>query len=86
MAKGMDNNRCIGATVFKANCLRLIDEVAQRCQPIIITKRGKPIAKLLPIEGEPVGLFGRMSGTAKIRGDIINPIEDAGWTGDEENI
>jgi hypothetical protein len=40
----------------------------------------------LPIEGEPVGLFGRMSGTAEIRGDIIDPIEDAGWTGDDENI
>jgi prevent-host-death family protein len=87
MAKGMDSNWYIGATDFKANCcLRLIDEVAQRCRPIIITKGGKPIAKLLPIEEEPVGLFGHMSGAAEIRGDIIDPIEDAGWTGDEENI
>jgi prevent-host-death family protein len=33
---------------FKANCLRLLDEVAQRRRPIIVTKRGKPVAKLVP--------------------------------------
>ena len=55
--------------------------------PIIITKRGKPVAKLVPVEEqEPIDLFGRMAGTIKICGDIISPIEDAGWTGDEENI
>lgn len=86
MAEDMDSSRCIGATDFKANCLQLIDEVVQRRRPIIITRRGKPIAKLVPIEGEPIDLFGRMAGTAEIRGDIIDPIEDAGWTGDDENI
>jgi len=84
--KDMDSNRYIAATDFKAKCLRVIDEVAQQRRPIIITKRGKPIAKLVPIEGEPIDLFSRMAGTAKICGDIIDPIEDAGWTGDEENL
>jgi antitoxin (DNA-binding transcriptional repressor) of toxin-antitoxin stability system len=63
-----------------------MDEVAQQRQPIIITKRGKPVAKLVPIDEEPTDLFGRMAGTATICGDIIGPIEDVEWTGDAENI
>jgi len=81
----MDEKR-IHAAEFKANCLRLLDEVALQRRPITITKRGKPVAKLIPVETEAVSLFGRMAGSIKICGDIIDPIEDAGWTGDEENI
>jgi prevent-host-death family protein len=80
------NNRHVPAAEFKANCLRLMDEVAQQRRPIVITKRGKPVAKLVPVEQEPTDLFGYMAGSAKICGDIISPIDDAGWTGDEENI
>jgi prevent-host-death family protein len=80
------DNRYVAAADFKANCLRLMDQVAQQRRPIIITKRGKPVAKLVPIEAEAIDLFGRMAGSIKICGDIISPIEDAGWTGDEENI
>jgi prevent-host-death family protein len=82
----MDSNKHVAAAEFKANCLRLMDEVAQQRRPIIITKRGKPIAKLVPVEVEAIDLFGRMAGSIKICGDIVSPIEDAGWTGDEENI
>jgi prevent-host-death family protein len=80
------DDKYVAATEFKANCLRLMDEVAQQRRPIIITKRGKPIAKLVPVEKEPIDLFGYMAGTANICGDIIDPIEDAGWTGDVENV
>jgi len=81
------DNRCVAAAEFKANCLRLIDDVAQQRQPIIITKRGKPVAKLMPVEEDrPVDLFGYMAGTAKICGDIVSPIEDVEWTGDAENV
>ena len=81
------DNRHVAAAEFKANCLRLIDEVAQQRQPIIITKRGKPVAKLMPVEEDrPVDLFGYMAGTAKICGDIVSPIEDVEWTGDAENV
>jgi prevent-host-death family protein len=79
-------DRYVAAAEFKANCLRLMDEVARQRRPIIITKRGKPVAKLVPVEQEPIDLFGYMAGTAKICGDIISPIEDTGWTGDDENI
>ena len=82
----MDKSRHVAAADFKANCLRLMDEVARERRPITITKRGKPVAELVPVEQEPVDLFGYMAGTAKICGDIIGPIEDLEWTGDAENI
>lgn len=80
------NERTVAAAEFKANCLRLMDEVAKSRTPIVITKRGKPIARLVPVAEEPIDLFGYMAGTAKICGDIIDPIEDLEWTGDAENI
>ena len=76
----------MAAAEFKANCLRLMDEVAQQRRPIIITKGGKPVAKLVPVEKQAIDLFGRMAGSIKICGDIISPIEDAGWRADAENI
>jgi prevent-host-death family protein len=86
MGARMDDGELrIPAGEFKAKCLRLMDEVAQRRIPVVITKRGKPIAKLVPISEEPIDLFGYMAGTIKICGDIISPI-DVEWTGDEENI
>jgi prevent-host-death family protein len=71
---------------FQRDCLLWLDQVAQHRRPIVITKQGKPIAKLVPIKDEEIDIFGRMAGTARICGDIINPIEGAGWTGDEDNI
>ena len=71
---------------FEANCLRLLDQVVGERRSIVITKENKPIAKPMPME-EGIDIFGRMAGkTATICGDIISPIEDAGWTGDEDNV
>ena len=81
-----DNFARISITDFEANCLRLLDQVAQQRRPLIITKEGKPIAKLVPIADEAADIFGRMAGTATICGDIIGPIDDLEWTGDEDNI
>ena len=80
-----ETTRQIPAAVFKANCLRLMDDVAKRRVPIIITKRGKPVAKLVPLSEEPIDIFGRMAGTIRICGDIISPI-DVEWGGDAENV
>ena len=76
----------VTAAEFKAKCLRLMDEVAMRRTPLVITKRGKPIAKLVPVEDEPIDPFGCMAGTVKILGDIISPIDEDEWTGDADNI
>jgi prevent-host-death family protein len=80
------NEARVSAAAFKANCLRLMDEVAQRRTSIVITKRGKPVAKMVPVDTTPRDPFGCMAGTAKICGDIISPIDDVEWTGDAENI
>ena len=43
----------IPATEFKAKCLELMDRVAERRETFVITKRGKPVAKLVPVERKP---------------------------------
>ncbi len=63
----------IGAGEFKAKCLHLLDEVQQSRQEIIVTKRGKPVARLVPMDEEPSTIFGRMKGTVEILGDIVGP-------------
>ena len=69
--------RTIAAGKFKANCLALMDEVQKKRQPILITKRGKPVAKLVPAKDEGKDeLFGSWKGKLKITGDIIKPAFD----------
>jgi prevent-host-death family protein len=75
----------ISAAEFKTNCLRLMDEVARRRIPVVITKRGKPVAKLVPISEEPIDIFGRMAGTIRICGDIVGPTGEI-WEADAENV
>jgi prevent-host-death family protein len=69
----------IKAGEFKAKCLELMDWVAAGHEEIIITKRGKPVAKLVPVSDKPrKDLFGYMKGTVEILGDIVSPI-DVEW-------
>lgn len=64
----------IAATEFKARCLELMDRVAEYRETYIITKRGKPVAKLAPVEPKPKdSLFGCLRDKVKITGDIIKP-------------
>ena len=67
----------IPAGQFKAKCLALMEDVRSTRQPIVITKRGKPVAKLVPVEGPKDEFFDRLKGVIKIVGDIESPIE--GW-------
>jgi len=79
----------INAAEFKAKCLKLLDEVASTHEPLIITKRGKPVAKLVPIdEDTPESMFGYMRGTVTILGDIIDVPHDplSAETGDEDEL
>ena len=66
----------IQAGNFKAKCLKLIDKVHRTKRKIIITKRNKPIAQLVPIEEKSGSLFGKMKGTIHIVGDIVAPIDE----------
>jgi prevent-host-death family protein len=63
----------ISAQEFRAKCLALLDEVQQTRQEIIVTKRGKPVARVVPIEQGKRDTFGWMKGTGIILGDVISP-------------
>ena len=68
--------KTIPAGTFKARCLAIMDEVASKRESVIITKRGKPVAKLVPVEKEKDDIFGFFNGkgTIEIKGDIVSPI------------
>ena len=68
----------IPAGVFKAKCLKLIDEVAETRKPLVITKRGKPLAQVIPMPAKKADIVGSMKGTVTILGDIISPL-DVEW-------
>lgn len=64
----------IPAGQFKARCLSLLDEVSRTHQVITITKRGKPVARLVPLEEEkPRRLYGFFAGHVVEEGDIVSP-------------
>jgi prevent-host-death family protein len=72
-----ENMTPIPATKFKAQCLAILDTVQRKRTSVVISKHGKPVAKLVPIDSEPVpSLLGSMKGTGREIGDIISPIED----------
>ena len=59
---------------FKAQCLAVMDEVQQTGVPVLITKHGKPVAKLVPAPDPADDVFGYMAGKVKIVGDIVGPV------------
>ena len=67
--------REVPATKFKEQCLSLLDRVDD--EGIVITKRGKPVAKLIPIRSSSADLIGALKGKLKIKGDIL--ATGTGW-------
>lgn len=67
----------IAAGEFKAKCLKLLDEVAETRETIVITKHGKPVAQVVPMPAEK-NIIGAMRGSVLWEGDIISPI-DVEW-------
>jgi len=68
---------------FKAKCLKVLDDVQRQRKQVIVTKRGKPVAKLVPVNDQLESLIGSMRGTMEILGDIVSPI-DVEWEVDAE--
>jgi prevent-host-death family protein len=67
--------KTMAAGKFKATCLAVMDEVQAKREPVVITKNGKPVAKLVPVlpEGrDPI--FGFYRGKLEIPGDVMSPI------------
>ena len=67
--------KTVPAAKFKANCLALMDKVQETGEFVVITKHGKPVAKLVPAERER-NMWGDLAGTVKILGDIESPVPD----------
>jgi len=62
--------RQMAAARFKEQCLALLDRVGP--EGIVITKRGRPVAKLVPIRAESAELIGRFKGRIKVKGNILS--------------
>jgi len=78
--------KSIPAGIFKARCLQLMDEVKATGIPLVITKRGKPVASVVPVEEKDKPfrpLHGRSKGQIKILGDIVNPLPNE-WKADRD--
>jgi prevent-host-death family protein len=67
--------RTIKAAEFKAKCLALMDQVARHGVPVVITKRGTPVAQLAPIVSRPSTLRGFMKRDGEILGDIVSRVD-----------
>jgi prevent-host-death family protein len=65
----------INASVFKAKCLKLMEEVNESGEEIVILKNGKPISKLVPYKSRPRSLFGLHEGSVRSRDDLIEPVD-----------
>jgi prevent-host-death family protein len=63
---------------FKARCLSLLQEVSKTKTPLRVTRRGKPIADVIPAssEGDERSWIGSLSGSVEIVGDVISPVID----------
>jgi prevent-host-death family protein len=59
---------------FKAQCLAVMDAVLKSGEPVLITKHGKPVAKLVPADPQSDEIFGYMAGKVRIVGDIVSPV------------
>ena len=85
--KAAGGPRMIKASEFKAKCLKLMDEVAESGEEVVITKNGRPVSRLTPYRGKPQLAFGRNRDNIRTLGDIVAPMpaewfEDGGDSGE----
>ncbi|HZY31881.1 MAG TPA: type II toxin-antitoxin system Phd/YefM family antitoxin [Candidatus Methylomirabilis sp.] len=66
--------KTIAAGKFKAQCLALLDEVAREHETILVTKRGKPVAKVVAVTERKADLRQRLRGSILREEDIVNPV------------
>jgi len=73
--------RQIAAAAFKSRCLRLMDEVNEGREPLVVTKKGRPVVQVVPV-GEPSrNVFGCLTGRIEIVGDLLAPVAEPGdWS------
>jgi prevent-host-death family protein len=69
----------LAASEFKAKCLALLDRVAQEGDTLVITKRGRPVAKVVPVSIPKRPLRGSWKGMVRIKGDIVHFDTSSDW-------
>lgn len=65
--------KTIAAGTFKAQCLAIMDEVQAGRETVVITKHGKPVAKLVPADEQADEIYHFLRGKGEITGDVIAP-------------
>ena len=76
-ARTIRTSESVPASKAKTHLLELLNTVDRKGESVIITKRGRPVAKLVPIENQPArSIFGYMKGTGRITGDVVGPEPD----------
>jgi len=72
------NESTVSAAVFKARCLALLDRVARTGRTVVVTKRGRPVARVVPVDqGAPSDL----RGSILHQDDIVSPLA-VDWAAD----
>jgi len=65
--------KTVAAGSFKAQCLAIMDEVQATHEAVVITKHGKPVAKLVPMGDAADEIYDFLAGKGKIAGDAVQP-------------
>ena len=58
---------------FKVHCLAVMDRVQSTRESVLITKRGKPVVRLVPVDKQPDDIYGFLAGKGTIVGDVVSP-------------
>jgi prevent-host-death family protein len=58
---------------FKTKCLAVMDEVHSKRETVVITKHGRPVAKLVPVGSEADEIYGFLAGKGAVSGDVVSP-------------
>jgi len=67
----------IAAGNFKVHCLAIMDEVQAKRETVLITKHGKPVAKLIPAGKDTDDIYNFLAGKGSITGDVVSPAMSA---------
>jgi prevent-host-death family protein len=69
------SRRTVTASEFKARCLALLDEVRATRETLVVTKRGKPVARVVAMEDEEAPR--PLRGSVRVHGDLVAPLDDS---------
>jgi len=70
----MVTTKTMTAAEFKAKCLDVLDQVAESGRGVVVTKRGRPVAQVVPMVTRPAKLVGVMKSEITVTGDIVSPL------------